>query len=142
MMNKKIIYSIAILIMCLVSWVIYSLNQPPEWEGYSKNKDWKTTFKDERSPKGFWNGNLVWNGKGTVTISNVILTKNGTEVHSVDSKVELENGQNYNYLTTTEKIENKKDEVLLMINWTDQNGSYEEIIRLEPKLRYFVGPAF
>ncbi|UGB30518.1 hypothetical protein [Metabacillus sp. B2-18] len=142
MTNKKIIYFIAIFILCLVSWVIYSLNQPPEWEGYSQNKDWKTTFKDERSPKGFWNGNLTWNGKETVTISNVILTKNGTELHSVDSKEEVENGHNYNYLTTTETIENKKDEVLLTINWNDKNGSYEEVIRLEPKIRYFVVPLF
>ncbi|WP_121663691.1 hypothetical protein [Metabacillus litoralis] len=142
MVNKKIIYSIAVLLLCLVSWIIYSLNQPPEWEGSSQNKDWKTMFKDELSPKGFWNGSLMWNGKETVTVSSVLLTKNRSEVHSVDSKVVLEKGQTYNYLTTTEMIENKEDEVLLTIIWNDKNGSHEEVIRLEPKVRYFVIPVF
>lgn len=140
MTKKTFLYAIVIVTLFLISWIVYSVNQPPEWVGISKGKEWKTTFEDELSPKGFWNGFIYWQGDGIVTISNVQLTKNGTEVHGVDSEVSIKSGEVYNYITTTNILGYKEDLNTLTITWTDKNGDHEETIHLKPKKRFFVVP--
>lgn len=140
MTKKTFLYAIVAVMLFLITWIIYSVNQPPEWVGLSKGKEWKTTFEDELSPKGYWNGFIYWQGDGKVTISSVQLTKNDTEEHGVDSEVSIKSGELYNYITTTNILGYKEDLNTLTITWTDKNGDHEETIRLKPKKRFFVVP--
>lgn len=119
-----------------------SINQPPEWEGTSSSGFWTTTFEDENSPKGYWNGFLIWNGVESVTVSRVSLTRNGIEIHGLEPGVTLNTNTSYNYLTTTNTFDNKNDKYILTIHWNDKEDQHLEKIHLSPKTRYFVFPKF
>lgn len=122
--------------------MMISVKQPPEWEGTSASGIWKTTFEDEYSPKGFWNGFFTWNGVETVTVTKVSLTRNDVEIHGWENDETMHPKTTYNYLTTTNSFDNKKDEYILTIYWNDSEGQHRESIHLLPKTRYFVFPKF
>jgi hypothetical protein len=141
-MKKKILYICCIVVPLLFVWCFYSINQSPEWEGHSNSEMWSTSFEDEYSPKGFWNGFFVWKGDESIIVTKVSLKRNDREIHGWDSPVSIQSGETYNYLTTTETLDNKKDDVTLTIYWNDKGKGYQDTIKLSPKSRYFVLPSF
>ena len=126
----------------IISWITFSINQLPEWEGTSSSGLWKTTFEDEYSPKGFWNGFFTWNGEETVTVTKVSLTRNNIEIHGWEKEETMNSNTTYNYLTTTTTFNNREDEYILTIYWNDRESQHREEILLLPKKRYFVFPTF
>lgn len=140
MSKKSFFASMVVVVLLLTTWIVYSISQPPEWVGISKDKKWKTTIITELNPKGFWDGYIYWQGEGKVTISSIQLTKNGTKIHELDTETQLTKGESFNYITTTNILGYEGDVNILTVTWTDQNGSHKEIIHLKSKKRFFVIP--
>ncbi|MCR6095406.1 hypothetical protein HXA31_11680 [Salipaludibacillus agaradhaerens] len=141
--NKKRFYVFLIVAIILVSWIVYSVSQPPNWRGVSEDGTWETDFKhDVTSPKGFWNGTIYWDGDAPMTLVRVQLTKNDTLIHEWDGNEVIDNEHPFDYLTTTETFDNKEDEYVLKVYWEEQEAKGEDTIVLLPKTKYVVLPNF
>lgn len=141
MRAKKIGYPMLAIVIVLLVWVGYSINQPPKWVGASADSQWKSDFISEfNSPKGFWNGRIYWNGDDDVTIVRARLTNDGVIIHDWTGKEVIDSRKPFNYLTTTEVFDDKEGNYVVTINWEDADGEQEDSIVMTPKKRYFLIP--
>lgn len=127
-----------IVFVFMLSWVTFSINQPPNWHGQSEDKKWKTTYEIEMAPKDKWKGTLHWQGNGDAVVTKVELTKNGNVIHGWEEDTPIPSKRSYDYLSMGAPFQNSKDVYILTLHWKDKDGVHQEKIALYPKTRYFV----
>ncbi|KIL51103.1 hypothetical protein [Jeotgalibacillus campisalis] len=125
----------------LIAWMVYSIQQAPQWTGHSDQGLWKTSYKSEYTPKDIWRGSIQWNGDSEATLKNVKLTQNGDVIHDWEASKKMKSGEETEYLSMGNGWENRSDQFLLTIQWTDAAGDRSETLRLQPRTRYFTFPS-
>lgn len=142
--NKTLTYIPLIVLVTLIIWIVYSINQPPKWVGQLNNGKWETNFTSEmNSRKGYWNGKIYSRHDEDINIQKATLIKKDIVIHDWNGNETVKKNQPFVYLTTTKTLNNKKERYVLNINWKDTDGTeHEDTITLSPKLRYFVLPNF
>jgi len=142
--NKRLIYIPVIFLFVLIIWIIYSINQPPNWSGRSDNGEWESDFTSINfsNPKGYWSGKLYSKHDEDVDIQKASLIKNSTVIHEWDGNETIRKNEHFEFLTTTQTLNNKKDSYVVNVSWKDTNGTHEDTITLNPKQRFLVIPNF
>ncbi|KAB2333969.1 hypothetical protein [Bacillus mesophilum] len=146
MERKQYIYIFMTAALLLMIWMIYSVIQPPKWEGTSQSSLWSGDYNREAgAPKGDWIGYLYWHGEKNIVFTGAKLTRNGEEIHQLeyrnDKLAEKYNKINY-FHSWDSMFQNKEDELQLQVYWEDSNGKYEDLINLSPRKRLFVVPSW
>lgn len=145
-MKKKLIYSLLAASVILLIWIIFSVNQPPKWIGYSHDGQWKADYNEEfNAPKGDWIGYLYWEREGKARLLGAELRKNGELIHQLeDSGEELTEERNkLNYIHSWDPMfTDGRDELQLKVYWEDENGEHDTTIDMSPEKRFFVVPKF
>lgn len=145
-MKKKLIFFLLAASMLLLIWIVFSINQPPKWIGYSHDGQWKADYnEDVDAPKGDWIGYLYWERKGEAKLLGAELRKNGELIHQLENSGEVltKDKNKINYIHSWESMfEDSHDELQLKIFWEDENGEHDATIDLSPEKRFFVVPNF
>ncbi|SDZ48075.1 hypothetical protein SAMN05421736_11424 [Evansella caseinilytica] len=146
--KKKFLFTILAVVVVLLVWVGYSVNQPPKWTGATEDGQWRAEYDytTKGDPRDDWLGNVYWQGEGEVSLIEVEFTKNGELFHKAEYYGEAILSKKHNsqlfFHTFEAMFSDKNDRLQLTIRWEDDAGAYEDKIDLTPKNHYFFIPVF
>ncbi|MFE7062092.1 hypothetical protein ACFVAD_08060 [Sutcliffiella sp. NPDC057660] len=145
-MKKKLIFFLLAASMFLLIWIVFSVNQPPKWIGYSQDGQWKADYNEEsNAPKGDWIGYLYLEREKEAKLLGAELRKNGELIHQLENSGEVltKEKNKINYIHSWESMfKDSGDKLQLKIFWEDENGEHDATINLSPEKRFFVVPNF
>ncbi|GEN45833.1 hypothetical protein [Alkalibacillus haloalkaliphilus] len=138
-----IIVSIVIVLL-LIYWVYHSINEPEIWVGES-NEGWVVHYEYTYGSKDTWEVTIFWRGEGDVTLHEAKLVRGGSfnntrelnhEFSSGFSSV-FSGGSSREFLTRAGAASHE-EEYTFYLNWSNDEGTYEDEIKLKPRTRYFI----
>lgn len=129
----------------LVLWLLVSLALPPKLHAKSEDGKWKAVYNVSNTAKGFWSGDLYWEGvEGKITalqfFENDQQLTGDIEISESDY-INLSAEESCEFVFMGEEPKESSDYSLL-IRWENEGEEFEQTLVFDKEKRLFVVPRF